>query len=80
MKTSAPADNGKPKGEGEGRPCKKPTAGLSRQNKTAGATKDVTPAGFFAYGRRRETKFPTKFFAKLSFKKACKKAGNLRGR
>ena len=24
----------------------------------------------FSYGRRRETKFPAKFFAKLSFKKA----------
>ena len=40
----------------------------------AGATKTVTPAGFFGYGCGRETKFPATFFARLSFKKACQPA------
>ena len=41
-----------------------------RERKKAGATDGVTPAGVFSYGRGGEAELPTKFFAKLSFKKA----------
>ena len=40
------------------------------QEKKVGATQNVTPTKNLPYGRRGETKFPAKFFAKLSFKKA----------
>ena len=47
------------------------------QEKKVGATQNVTPTKNLRYGRRGETKFPTKFFAKLSFKKASEPYGQI---
>ena len=42
-------------------------------HKKVGATQNVTPTKNFSYGRRGETKFPTKFFCFLFFQE--KKVG-----
>ena len=41
-----------------------------RKRKNVGATAGAVPTFLVGYGRRGETKFRRKFFAKLSFKKA----------
>ena len=58
-------------GKQKGTPVPSPSpAPQGEPHKKGGSDETCHSHKHFPYGRRRETKFPRKFFAKLSFKKA----------